>query len=102
MNWDIGVRPAVNRISAAAFDVYYVHSDFNTSHLLFSGALGARFVADTPWMLPHLLLVIPAVWVLGFVCFHFRKWLFVRLVDPMLERWNLINRKIDLSDILMK
>lgn len=101
LNWEMGVRPAVNRISAAAFDVYFIHSDFNTSYLLFSCVLGARFVTDTPWMLPHLLLVIPAVWVLGFLCFHGRKWLFARFVDPILDRWNLINRKIDLSDILL-
>lgn len=39
LKWELGVRPAVNRISASAFDLCFVHSDFNTSHLLFSGLL---------------------------------------------------------------
>ena len=97
LKWELGVRPAVNRISAAAFDIYFVHSDFNTSYLLFSGLLGARFVADTPWMLLHLVLVIPAVWVLGYVAWLLRRALFSRTVDRLLDRFVLLNQNTDIT-----
>lgn len=97
LKWDLGVRPGINRISAAAFDVYFVHSDFNTSYLLFSGLLGARFVADTPWMIPHLLLVIPAVWLLGFAAWALRTKLFSQTIDRLLDRVALLNRGIDFT-----
>lgn len=97
LKWELGARPGINRISAAAFDVYFVHSDLNTSHLLFSGLLGARFVADTPWMIPHLLLVIPAVWLLGFAAWRLRTELFSRTVDRLLDRIALLNRRIDFT-----
>lgn len=97
LKWELGVRPGINRISAAAFDVYFVHSDVHTSHLLFSGLLGARFAADTPWMIPHLLLVIPAVWLLGFAAWMLRTRLFSRTVDRLLDRIALLNRSIDFT-----
>lgn len=97
LKWELGVRPAINRISAAAFDIYFVHSDFNTSYLLFSCLLGARFVADTLWMIPHLLLVIPAVWVLGYGAWRLRRALFSRTVDRLLDRFALLNRNIDIA-----
>lgn len=97
LKWDLGVRPAVNRISAAAFDVYFVHSDFNTSYLLFSGLLGARFVADTVWMIPHLLVVIPVVWGLGYGAWLLRRALFARTIDRLLDRFALLNRNIDIT-----
>ena len=96
LKWDLGVRPTINRVSAATFDVYFVHSDFNTSYLLFSGLLGARFVADTPWMIPHLLLVIPAVWVLGLVAWRLRTVLFAKTIDRFLDRFDLLNQKFDI------
>ncbi len=97
LKWDLGVRPKVNRISAAAFDVYFVHSDFNTSYLLFSGLLGARFVADTPWVIVHLLLVIPVVWLLGYGTCMLRTRMFSRTVDRLLDRCALLNQKIDID-----
>jgi hypothetical protein len=97
LKWDLGVRPAINRVSAATFDVYFVHSDFNTSYLLFSGLLGARFVADTPWMIPHLLLVIPVVWVMGYAAYLLRIRLFARTVDRLLDRSALLNKSIHIA-----
>lgn len=97
LKWDLGVRPAINRISASAFDLYFVHSDFNTSRLLFSGLLGARFVADTIWMLPHLLLVIPVVWVMGYAAYRLRIRLFARTIDRLLDRFAKINQRIDIN-----
>jgi surface polysaccharide O-acyltransferase-like enzyme len=97
LKWELGVRPAVNRISASAFDLYFVHSDFNTSRLLFSGLLGARFVADTVWMIPHLLLVIPVVWVMGYAAYLLRIRLFARTVDRLLDRSALLNESIRIA-----
>lgn len=97
LKWDLGVRPGLNRISAAAFDVYYVHGDFNTSFLLFSGLLGARFVADTVWMIPHLLLVIPVVWLLGWFAWRLRTMLFSATIDRLLDHWKLLNQNIDIK-----
>ena len=96
LKWDLGIRRSINRISAAAFDVYFVHSDMSTSRLLFYYLLGAKFVTDTPWMVPHILAVIPAVWLLGFLTYSLRKRLFAVTVDRWLDRiaWVVQSREI--------
>ena len=81
--WDLGSNKVTNQISAASFDVYFVHSDFNTSRLFIYHLLGAKFVADTPWMIPHVLLVILAMWTLGVIMYNIRKRLFAVTID----RW---------------
>lgn len=86
LKWDLGSNKVINQISAASFDVYFVHSDFNTSRLLIYHLLGAKYVADTPWMLLHMLLVILAMWMLGFITHTLRKRLFAITVDRWLDR----------------
>lgn len=92
LKWDLGGSKVINRISAASFDVYFVHSDSNTCRLLIFHLLGAKFVADTPWMLPHVLLVISVMWILGFVTCRLRKQLFSVTVDRWLSNINWIAR----------
>ena len=86
LKWELRYCKNVNRIATASFDVYFVHSDFNMSRLLFYHLLGAKFVADTPWMIPHILIVIPVVWLIGFVAHTLRKRLFAVSVDRWLNR----------------
>lgn len=86
LKWDLGSNHVINRISATSFDVYFVHSDINTSRLLIYHLLGAKFVTDTPWMLLHVLLVILAMWMLGFITYTLRKRLFAITVDRWLDR----------------
>lgn len=85
LKWDLGSNHVINRISAASFDVYFVHSDINTSRLLIYHLLGAKFVTDTPWMIPHVLSVILVMWVLGFITHALRKRLFTRTVNRWLD-----------------
>ena len=83
---DLGSNKVINKISAASFDVYFVHSDFNTIRLLIYHLLGAKFVADTPWMLLHVLLVIVAMWLLGLVTYSLRNRLFAATVHRSFDR----------------
>lgn len=92
LKWDIGINKTLNQISEATFDVYFVHSDVNTSRLLIYELLGAKFVADTPWMLPHVILVIAAMWLLGILTCRIRKRLFRVTVDRWLNKSKLIAR----------
>lgn len=86
LKWDLGGSKVINRISAASFDVYFIHSDSNTCRLLMFHLLGAKYVADTPWMLLHMLLVILAMWMLGFITHTLRKRLFAITVNRWLDR----------------
>lgn len=92
LKWDLGNNRVINQISVASFDVYFVHSDFNTSRLLIYHLLGAKFVADTPWMLPHVLLVISIMWLLGFATYRLRKRLFAATIDRWFSRISWIAR----------
>lgn len=92
LKWDIGTNKVVNRISEATFDVYFVHSDVNTSHLFIYELLGAKLVADTPWMILHVLLVIVAMWALGFLTYNIRKRLFSITIDRWLNKIKFIAR----------
>ena len=96
LKWDIGHRERINQISAATFDVYFVHSDFNTSRLLIFQLLGAKYVADTPWMIPHVVFVIFTMWLLGFAAHRLREMLFSVSVDRWLNkvRWIAESREI--------
>ena len=73
LKWDLGTKTLINKVSLATFDVYFVHSDFNTSYLLFSELLGGKHVVDSPLMIPHMIAVIPVVWIVGCVAFRIRN-----------------------------
>lgn len=92
LKWDLGSNKVINQISAASFDVYFVHSDFNTSRLLIYYLLGARFVADTPWMILHVLLVTLIMWIIGFATYNVRKKLFAATIDRWFSRISWIAR----------
>lgn len=92
---DLGTKKCINKISEATFDTYFVHSDFNTCYLLISQLLGAKYVTDTPKMIPHLLFVILVVWVIGFIAFKARKWVFSFTVERWLNKVSWISREIE-------
>ena len=94
--WDIGWIRWINGISKAAFDVYFVHSDKNTSLLLMYELLGAKFIVDTPWIMLHVIPVILIVWLLGFCTFKVRKKLFRLSVDKLLDKVRFLNREVEI------
>ena len=96
MKWDIGEIQPVNKISNAAFDVYFVHSDKNTSLLLIYELLGAKFVVDTPWMAAHILFVVVVVWLIGFCACQIRKWIFGVTVDRWLDKAQFVNKELEI------
>lgn len=92
MKWNIGEIKIINKISKATFDVYFIHSDKNTSLLLMYELLGTRLVADTPWMIVHILFVIVIIWGLGWCACQLRKQLFRVSVDKVFDKANFINK----------
>lgn len=93
---DIGQIKWINQISEGTFDVYFVHSDKNTSLLLMYELLGAKFVADTPWIMLHVIFVIIVVWILGLCAFKIRKKIFDISINRLLDKICFINRKIEI------
>lgn len=91
--WDIGENRKINAISRATFDVYYVHSDKKTSLLLIYELLGAKYVADTPWIVVHVIIVTVIVWILGYFTFQIRTRIFAFTVDKIINKIDFINRK---------
>ena len=95
MKWNIGEIKIINKISSATFDVYFVHSDKNTSFLLIYELLGAKLVSDTPWMTFHILFVILIIWGLGFCAYQIRKNLFRISVDKILDKLKFVNKEYE-------
>ena len=96
MKWDIGEIQLVNKISEAVFDVYFVHSDKNTSLLLIYELLGAKVVADTPWMTVHVLFIVVSIWLIGFCAYRIRKGIFTIIVERFLEKWEFVNKELEI------
>lgn len=96
LKWDLGTKTFINKVSEATFDVCFVHSDFNISYLLFFELLGAKYIVDTPWMIPHMIIVIPVVWIVGCVAFKIRKYVFQISIDCWLDKVTDINREIEI------
>lgn len=86
----------INKISSAAFDVYFIHSDKNMSLLLIYELLGAKLVADTPWTTAHILFVILIIWILGFCTCQIRKVLLRNSADKVLDKWHFINKEFEI------
>lgn len=93
LKWDIGGSRIINGISKATFDVYFVHSDARTSRLLFFELLGAKYVSDSPAMIPHMFLVIIVVWLLGFATYYIRRLIFNMTVAPWLNEIKFISHE---------
>lgn len=91
--WDIGENKKINTISKVTFDVYFVHSDKKTSLLLIYELLGAKYVADTPWIVLHIILVTIVVWILGYCIFCIRTKVFETTIDRVLDGIDFINKK---------
>ena len=96
MKWNIGEIKSVNAISSAALDVYFVHSDTNTSLLLIYELLGAKFFVDTPWILIHIIFVIGAIWILGFCTCQIRTRIFALSINKLIAKVNFINKKYEI------
>ena len=94
--WNMGQNRLINWISGSAFDVYFVHSDKNTSLLLIYELLGAKYIVDTPWIAAHAVPVVAIVWILGICTYKIRKALFSISIDKLLDGIGIINRKIEI------
>ena len=86
----------INEISKATFDVYFVHSDKNTSIMLIYNLLGAKYVMDSPWMLVHIILVIVAIWLLGLVTYYIRENIFSVTVNEWIDRFNFLKKEVEI------
>ena len=96
MKWNIGEIKSVNAISSAALDVYFVHSDTNTSLLLIYELLGAKYFVDTPWILIHMIFVIGVIWILGFCTYQIRTRIFALSINKLIAKVNFINKKYEI------
>ena len=90
LNWEIGAKTWINRISAATFDEFFVHSDRFIAGVV-HGVLGLQLVRGTPWMIPHMVLDLIAMWILGYVAWIVRRKLFGITVDKLLARIKFVN-----------
>lgn len=96
LKWNIGTKAIINKISASVFDVYFVHSDFNTSYLLFYEWLGAKYVVDSPKIMLHIIFVVMVVWIIGIISFIIRKFVFSISISRWLDNVVWINREIEI------
>lgn len=96
MKWDFGEKRYINKISNSAFDVYFIHSDSNTSLLLFYEILGAKFIVDTPWTIVHLIMVIVVIWIIGFCVCQIRKYVFSITFDRLFGKIGFLNKDIEI------
>ena len=73
------------------FDVYFVHSDIHTSKLLMYEILQGKLVIGSIWAVPHLILVIGVMYLLGMIAFKVRTILFSVSINKLLDKSKLIN-----------
>lgn len=93
---NMGEIKIINKISKATFDIYFVHSDKNTSILLIYNLLGAKYVMDSPWMIIHIIFVIVAIWVLGLATCYIRENIFSITVDKWIDKLNFLKKELEI------
>ena len=76
VNLPVRHNEIINRISKATLDAYFVHSEKWTSGLLISHLLFGEAVVDKPIMIPHMIITIIVIWMIGYLMYCIRKWLF--------------------------
>lgn len=94
---DMGSRSIINKISNCAFDVYFIHSDINTSNLLIGRLLHGHLFINSPLMIFHMIFTVIIVWVIGYIACTLRTKLFKVSLEPILDRVLILNRVIDLK-----
>lgn len=91
MKLNIGANKKINAVSEATFDVYFVHSDAYTCRMMVYEILQGKMFVNTIWMLPHLILVIGVMWILGMLAFRVRKALFAISINKILDKIKIVN-----------
>lgn len=91
MKLHLGRNKIINTISETVFDVYFVHSDIHTSKLLMYEILQGKLVIGSIWAVPHLILVIGVMYLLGMIAFKVRTILFSVSINKLLDKSKLIN-----------
>ena len=95
LQMDFGSNKTINRISSYVFDVYFVHSDTNTSKLLFQNVLKSSSIGNNILVLPHLLVTLPLIYLLGIVAGWLRKRIWKKSVGKWLNYSEFVNQKIE-------
>lgn len=86
----------INELSKYVFDVYFLHSDLNSCALLFEWLLRCSAFWTSLWIIPHLFLSIVVIFILCTGIAVCRKKLFSRTIDHWLDRWDKLNRPINI------
>lgn len=89
---DIGANKIINSFSAAAFDVYFVHSDLYTSKLLIYELLEGKLIVGSVWMIPHMLFTVIVLYALGIILYKIRYYLFSKSINKWLDKIYFINK----------
>ena len=95
---DIGSRRILNKISNSTFDVYFIHSDINTSNLLIGKLLKGYLFINSPVMIIHMIFTIIIIWILGFIACILRTKIFQVSIDHILDKILIINHVFDLNN----
>lgn len=93
---DLGYNKVINQISSISFDVYFVHSDINTSNFIFSNLLKGSLFVNSPWMILHLIIVIPCIWMISYVAYFIRIKIFMSSLDQLLNKITIVNSRVDI------
>lgn len=84
---------AVNSLSAATFDVYFVHSDANTSKFFIQTILHGTYFIDSVYMIPHMLFTLCVFWGLGYMAYVCREKLFSISINKIVDKVKVLNYK---------
>lgn len=87
----VGCNQRINAISAAAFDVYFVHSDMYTSRLLIYELLQGKLFVGSVWMIVHMFAAIIILYLFGVISHKLRTFIFAKSVSKWLDHLPLIN-----------
>lgn len=92
---DFGHNKIINHISSYALDVYFVHSDANTSKILFQVALKSTLIGNSILVFPHLVVTLFLIYLLGIGAGWIRKTFFENSVGKWLDCIEVLNQKIE-------
>lgn len=87
----VGCNQRINAISAAAFDVYFVHSDMYTSRLLIYELLQGKLFVGSVWMIVHMFAAIVILYFFGVISHKLRTYIFSKSVSKWLDQLPIIN-----------
>lgn len=94
---DIGSKRVINKIGNSAFDVYFIHSDINTSNLLIGKLLKGHLFINSPLMAVHMIFTVVIIWMIGYFACILRTKFFKVSIEKILDKIPILKRSIDLK-----